>query len=135
MWAPRRIADGRLVIADSCPASASGLFINRLLAIRHKHGLKSLGVPIRFLQAPFAGVFEKLVDRRKQDAGSFHVQPHTEIEFVVQKMNIAMPEHAEERAGCLEIIRMNDSLVNFYVRASLVGDAVAAPGDNVIEDV
>ena len=72
MWAPRRIADCGLWIAErgarrsfSLSLSASS-FRNPQSPVRNC--LESLRVPIRFLQTSFAGVFKKFVDRREQDS-------------------------------------------------------------------
>jgi hypothetical protein len=46
-------------------------------------------VPVRLLQTPCAGVFEKLVNRCEQHARALHVEPQIEIELVVEEMNIA----------------------------------------------
>ena len=90
--------------------------------------------PIRLLQAPCAGVFEKFVHWCEQDTGSLHVQPHIEIELVIQKMDIAMTQHAKKRAVCLEIVRMDSPLINLEVRCRSVRDAISAAGNNPIQD-
>src|SRR4029077_11734525 len=79
---------------------------------RHDKTSEHLGVPIGFLQAPCACVFEKLVHRCEQHAGTFHAQAQTEIEFVVEKMNIAVTQHAEERASGLEIFGVNNTVLD-----------------------
>src|ERR1700752_2556534 len=73
-------------------------------------------VPIGFLQAPRAGVFEKFVNRHQHHAWTFHAQAQTEIEFVVQKMNIAVAEHAEEQASSFEIVGMNNAILDLEGR-------------------
>ena len=89
-------------------------------------------MPIGLLQAPFTGVLEKLIHRCEQHARSLHVQPQIEIELVVQKMDIAMAEHAEECAGGIEIVGMNDSLTDLEARARLVRDAVPTAGNDKV---
>src|SRR5919106_2960975 len=128
MCAPRRIFDFRFWIVDwrtapDCNERVAG-FIN----------LKSLGVPVWFLQASFARIFEKLVNRCEQHARALHVEPQIEVEFVIEEMNIAMAEHAEKPAGCFEIVRMNNSVVDLKGRTCLVGDAVSAARDDMIEN-
>src|SRR4051812_42338858 len=56
-------------------------FRNPHSPIRNPQSLESFGVPVRLLQAAFAYVFEKFIDRREQEPGAVHVHPHFEIKF------------------------------------------------------
>src|SRR5213080_2035781 len=49
-------------------------------------------------------------------------------------MNIAVAEHAKERAGCLEIAGMDSSLIYLEAGARLARDAVAAARDDMVEN-
>ena len=89
---------------------------------------------IGFLKAPFTGVFEKFIHRCEQHAGSLHVQPQIEIELVIEKLDVAMTQHAKERAVCLEIVGMNNSLIDLEVCAPFVRDAVSAAGKNPVQN-
>src|SRR5262249_1246044 len=96
--------------------------------------LKSLRVPIRFFQAAFASIFEKFVHRHEQYARAFHVQTQIEIEFVIEKVNVAVAEHAKERAGGFEILGMNDAILHRKFGACLMGDAVSAARQNMVQN-
>src|SRR5207237_10896939 len=85
-----------------------------------------LRMPIGFLQASFASIFEKFIHRHQQYAGPFHVQPQIEIELVVEKMNVAMSKHAKKGAGRFEIICVNDAVLHFEIRGRVARDAVTA---------
>ena len=47
-------------------------------------------------------------------------------------MNIAVTKHAEECAGSVEIVDMNDSFTDTKTRARLVRDAVPAAGNDMV---
>jgi hypothetical protein len=134
MWAPRRIADCELPIANFPGKRLRGTGSLIQSKIGNRKNLKSLRVPVRLLQAPSAGIFEKLVNRREQHARPLHVEPDIEVEFVIEEMNIAMAEHAEERAGCFEVIGMDDSLIDLKRRTRLVSNAVSAARNDKIEN-
>jgi len=121
MWAPRSKDDW----LERCRALC-------FFTIDNPNSLEPFWVPIGLLQAPFAGVFEKLIHRCEQQARSLHVQSQVEIELVVQEMNIAVTEHAEECAGSVEIVDMNDSFTDAKTRARLVRDAVPAAGNDMV---
>ena len=87
-------------------------------------------MPVWLLQAPCACVFEKFVNRCEKHAGPFHIQPHTEIEFVVEKMNIAVTQHTEERASGFEIVGMNYAVLDLEVLGRCARDAVSAAWDD-----
>src|ERR1700731_436241 len=72
---------------------------------------KSFWVPVGLLQAAFADVLEEFVNRGEQNARAIRVHPHFKIEFVVEEMNVAVAEHAEEFSGGFEILGVNDSLL------------------------
>ena len=129
MCAPRRIFDWQT--ARDCNERVAG-FINRKSAIEN---LKSLGVPVRFLQTPLGFVFEKFVNRREHDPGAFGTDAHVEIEFVVEKINVTMSENAEKLSGHFEIVTMNDSVLDRKFRAGVAGNAIAGTGHDVIQDL
>jgi hypothetical protein len=81
-----------------------------------------------------AGVFKKLIHRREQYAGAFHVQSQIEIQFVVEKMNIAVTKHAEERARGFEITCVNDAVLDLEIRGSIACDAVAASRHDFVQN-
>src|SRR5260370_29371415 len=89
---------------------------------------------IGMIQASFAGVFEEFVHRREQHAGSLHVQSQIEIDLVVQEMNVAVAEHAEECAGGVEVLGVNDSLTDRKARARFARDVVSAAWDNMVQN-
>src|SRR5262249_52270996 len=99
-----------------------------------QNSLKSFRMPIGFLEAPFAGVFEEFVHRREQYPWAFHVQPQIEIEFVVEKMNVAVAQHAKERGGGFEISCVNDAVLDLEIRGRVARDAVAAAGNNFVQN-
>src|SRR6266498_602559 len=49
-------------------------------------------------------------------------------------MNVAMAKHAEECRGSLEIAGMDNSIINLKARARFARDAVAAAGDNMVQN-
>src|ERR1700675_4916004 len=69
--------------------------------------LKPFRMPIRILQAALALVLEKFVNRRQQYTRSFWIDSDLEVEFIVQEMNIAAPEHGEKSSRDLEIVGVN----------------------------
>ena len=89
-------------------------------------------MPIGFLQAPFAGVFEKFVHGQEHYAGPFHIQPQIEVEFVIEKMNVAVAEHTKERATGLKIFGMNNAVSDGECGVCFAGDAVSAARHDVI---
>ena len=99
-----------------------------------KSELKSLRVPIGFFQAPFADVFEKFVHRHQHDTGPFHVQSQIEIEFIVQKVYVAVAEHTEKRASGFEILGMHDAVIDGEFGICFVGNAVSASGDDMVQN-
>ena len=88
-------------------------------------------MPVRFGEVAFAFVFEKFVDRRQHHAaGKIRVDADIEIEFVVEKMNVAVAEHAEKFSVHLEIVGMRDAILDAERRHGIVRDAIAATGNN-----
>ena len=87
-------------------------------------------MPIRILQAAFAFVFEKFVNRRQQYTRSFWIDSDLEVEFVVQKMNIAAPEHGEKSSRDLEIVGVNDCFLDGEIGGRIPRDAVAGAQDD-----
>src|SRR5437763_13118668 len=106
----------------------------RRLVSFHLLVLQNGWAPIRLLQAPCAGVFQKFIHWCEQHAGSLHVEPQTEIELIIEKMDVAMTQHAKERAVCVEIVGMNGSLIDLEVCTRFVRDAVSAAGKNPIQN-
>ena len=92
-------------------------------------------MPVRFLQTSFTFVFEKFVNWRKHDTGAFRIDPQVKIEFVVEKIDIAMPQDAEKLSGHIEIVGVNDSVVDPKFRVSGARNAIAGTRQNVIEDL
>ena len=91
-------------------------------------------MPIGFLEAPFAGVFEKFVHWHQHYTRPFHVQPQIEIEFIIQKMNVATAEHTEERTSGLEILGVNDAVLDGEFGVCLVRDAVSATRNDMVQN-
>src|SRR5437870_2975697 len=134
MCAPKRSSDRGFRIAVLDREATRCVFFIPQSAIGTPRLLKNLWMPIGFLEASFAGVFEKFVHRGEQHAGAFHVQTHTEIELVVEKMNISVPQHAKEAPSSLEIVGMNNSVLDLEVGARFVRDAISAAGDNEVQN-
>ena len=55
-------------------------------------------------------------------------------EEIVEKMNVSMTQHAKERAGCFEIVSMNNSVLDLESRGRFVSDAIPAAGDDVVQN-
>src|SRR5438309_2599447 len=72
-----------------------------------RESLKSLRMPVRFGEAAFAFIFEKFVNGREDDAGAFGADADVEIEFVVEKINVAAAEHVEKFPGDIEVLGVN----------------------------
>src|SRR5262249_51771020 len=96
--------------------------------------LQNRRAPVRLLQAPRPDVFEKFVHRRKHQTGSLHVQPQTEIEVVVEKVDVPMAEHAKQGTVGVEIVSLNDSFFNLEGRGCFARDAVTAAGKNPVQN-
>ena len=45
-------------------------------------------------------------------------------------MNIAVTQHAKQRAGGFEIVSMNSGLLDLKIRGRVAGDAVSTAGDD-----
>ena len=86
------------------------------------------------LQATFTGVFKELVHRRKQSRRSVRAYAQIEIKLVVEKMNIAMAQHAEKFPGSLEVFGVNDRILNGEVGGGFPRDAVTGARDDGVED-
>src|SRR5262245_2919898 len=91
-------------------------------------------MPIGFLEAPFAGVFEQFIHRHEHYARPFHIQSQIEVEFVIKKMNVAVAEHTEERASSLEILGVNDAVPDSEFGVCFMGDTVSAAGHDVVQN-
>ena len=91
-------------------------------------------MPIGFLEAPFAGVFEKFIHRHEHYARPFHIQPQIEVEFVIEKMDVAVAEHTEERTSGLEILGVNNAVLDGEFGVCFVGGAVSAAGHDVVQN-
>src|SRR6202011_3366986 len=101
--------------------------------IRHSSfsdSLESLRVPVRLGDAAFAFVFEKFVHRREHDPGAPGFDPDIEVEFILQKMNVAVTDHAKELAGNFEIVGVNDPILDGEIGLGLPREAVAGAGNN-----
>ena len=96
--------------------------------------LEPLRMPIGFLEAAFAGIFEKFIHRREHYARPFHIQSQIEVEFVIKKMDVTVAKHTEERASGLEILGVNDAVPDSEFGVCFVGDAVSAAGHDVIQN-
>src|SRR5579884_163529 len=96
--------------------------------------LKSLRVPVRFFQSAFCLVFEEPVHGREHDSRPFGADMRVEIDFVVEKIDFSMPNHAEELPGHIEIVGMNDSIPYCESRAGFAGNAVTGARHNMIQD-
>ena len=86
------IADCRLLWREA-PFSRGSFHLKSAIG-----NLKSLRVPVRLGEAAFALVFEELVHRREKNAGTGGIDADVEVEFVVEKVDIAVAHHAEEFA-------------------------------------
>src|SRR3954470_1768468 len=132
IWAPRSgIADFRLPIADWGQTVRrrfrAGRFINLQSAIDN---LKSLRVPLWLGDTAFAFVFEKFVHRGEEDAGAAAFDANIEVEFVLEEMDVAVADHAEELAGNLEVVGVNDAVLNGKSGPGLAGETVTGAGNN-----
>ena len=104
-------------------------FNNRNLKIEN---LKSLRVPIRFREAAFALVFEKFVDGREHNAAEHvRINPHVEIQFVIEKVNVSVSDHAKKISADFEVAGMSDAVLDREIGVRFVGDAVTGPGNDV----
>src|SRR3954452_13427925 len=127
MCAPSRIRELPLAVCD--------FLVSRVIVCNRKSqigNLKSLRVPIRFFEAPFADVFEKFIHRHEHYAGAFHIQSQIEIEFVIEKMNVAVAEHTEQRATGLEILSVDNAVAHCESGVRFTGDAVSTAGNDVV---
>jgi hypothetical protein len=90
-------------------------------------------MPIGFLEAPFAAYSKSLYIGISTMPGPFHVQPQIEVEFIIEKMNVAVAEHTEERTSGLEILGVNNAILDGEFCVCFVGDAVSAAGHDVVQ--
>src|SRR5689334_17389924 len=91
-------------------------------------------MPVWLFETPFSGVFEQFIHRHKDYARSFHIEAQIEVEFVIQKMNVAVAEHAEERACGLKVVSVNDAVFDGEFGVCLMGNAVSASGHDMIQN-
>src|SRR6266849_3570407 len=96
--------------------------------------LKSFRMPVRFGEAAFTFIFEKFVNGRENDAGAFGIDADVEIKFVVEKINVAPPDHVEKFPGDIEIVGVNDSVLNREAGGGVARDAIASSRHDVIQD-
>src|SRR5882724_1641721 len=92
--------------------------------------LESLWVPVRFRDRSLAFVFEKFVDGREDDTGAAGLDANIEVEPVLEKIDVAVADHAEEFAGHFEVIGVNDTALNRESGLCGFGDAVAGAGND-----
>jgi len=97
----------RTVITASDSRIAKGDFF-----IPRSDFLEPLRVPVWLRDAAFAFVFEKFVHRREDDSGAAGFETDVEIEFVFEKINVAVADHAEKFAGDFEIVGVNDAVLD-----------------------
>ena len=83
-WAPRRIADLRLLIVD---------FRNQKSAVGNSS--KPFWAPDRLRETAFAMVFEELVEWRQDRPRARRVDPNVEVEFVPKEIDIAVSQHGK----------------------------------------
>src|SRR5205807_5592374 len=95
---------------------------------------ESFRMPVRLGEGPFAFVFEEFVNRRQNNACAFGTDADVEIEFVVEKIDVATSEHIEKFSGHIEILGMNDSVLDRNGRSGVASDAVAGAWHHVIQD-
>src|SRR5213078_2895433 len=100
----------------------------------HYWVFKTAGRQSGFFRLPVPAYSKSLYTGGKQHAGSLHVEPQTEIELIIEKMDIAMTQHAKEGAVCVEIVGMNGSLIDLEVCTRFVRDAVSAAGKNPVQN-
>src|SRR5206468_12858822 len=86
--------------------------------------LKYLWMPIRLLKTPFGFIFKQFVNRREYDAGPLRADAHVKIDFVVQKMDVAVTHNAEKLSRHIEIVGMNNSVPDRELRACVPSNAV-----------
>src|SRR5437763_3807922 len=114
---------------EGAEARCSFLFF----VIRHSSlsdSSESLRMPVRFRDGPFTFVFEKFVDRGEEDAGAAGFDPDIKVELVLQEMDVAMTDHAEEFARNFEVVRVNNAVLDRENGFCLAREAVARAGNN-----
>src|SRR5207237_229545 len=67
---------------------------------RHSENFR---VPIRLLQTAFGLVFEKFIERSENGSGSAGVNANVKVDFVIEKMGVALSHHAEGAAIDVDI--------------------------------
>src|SRR6476660_5730168 len=63
--------------------------------IKHSENFR---VPIRLLQTAFGLIFEKFIERSENGSGSAGVNANVKIDFVIEKIGVALLHHAEGAA-------------------------------------
>src|SRR5437016_4303883 len=116
-------------------APNSTFFVMSSDCARNDKRLEPLWMPIRLFQASLADVFEEFVNRCEQNARAFAADAHIEIEFVVEEIDIAIPEQPEQSARSIEIVGVNDAIFDRERGGARARDAVACAGHDVIENL
>ena len=80
-------------------------------------------------------IFEKLVERRQDRARPGGVDPDIEVEFVFEKIDIAMPQHGEKLAGDAQLVGVNDALLDRKRRGRFVRHAVAGARKHLVHQL
>src|SRR2546428_13264960 len=92
-------------------------------------------MPIRFGEAAFAFVFKKFIHGREHNPRPLCADAQIEVEFVVKKINVAVPEHFEKSSRDIEVIGANDSILDCKTGGCLSGNTVTGPRYDVIQNL
>src|SRR4029077_10985255 len=92
-------------------------------------------VPIWLFQAAFGFVFEKFIERSEDEAGSAGVNPNVKIDFVIEKMCVALSHHAKSASIHVKIRGANEAILNGERHIRFSRHAITHARHDFVEDV
>ena len=92
-------------------------------------------MPIRLLQTAFGLVFEKFIERSENGSGSAGVNANVKIDFVIEKMGVALSHHAEGAAIDVKIRGVDNAIFDRERHIPFSRDPITDPRHDLVENV
>src|SRR5881392_3681187 len=92
-------------------------------------------VPIRLFQAAFGLVFEKFIERSENEAGSAGVNANVKIDFVIEKMRVALSHHAKGAAIDVKIRGADNAIFDCERHIRYTRHAITHARHDFVENV
>src|SRR6266446_10984143 len=96
---------------------------------------ENLRVPIRLFQTAFSFVFKKFIEWSEDGSGSAGVDTNVEIDFVIEKMGVALPNHAKGAAIHVKIRGADDAIFDCKRHVCFSRDPITHARHDLVENV